>query len=209
MAEIFEVIYQDEQRTIERHRHTLEIRNARGTKSVSLSAEVRTTLKKDEIGALRKAGFNPAEWYALSLPNGYTFALLPLVTRAAVETALRARQEWIEEQQRDPANIERNRIEDLYIRSRRAYENGDWSECYQLKAEADQALTAWRAQYPEAAQAERRSALLAKADDQESLAVGALTYDADGWISPEEQEKRAAAFRAKAAELRSEANANG
>lgn len=106
---------------------------------------------------------------------------------------------------------ERVEIENLFARSRRAL-NRDTDDMnvergYRLEAEARRRLQAWRKDYPDEAKEERRRAMHAKADREESLAVGALTYDADGWISREEQQKRYEEGKEKAASIRAEANA--
>lgn len=75
-----------------------------------------------------------------------------------------------------------------------------------MLAEADIALKAWREKYPAAAAREQVATLHSKADHHDSLAAGALVYDADGWLSTEEQERRAAGYKVKAAELRAEAD---
>lgn len=72
-------------------------------------------------------------------------------------------------------------------------------------AKADKALAQWREDYPEAGRDEKRSNLLASAESMERQAKGALTYDADGWISPNEQQKRHDEGMVKAANLRTEA----
>lgn len=64
------------------------------------------------------------------------------------------------------------------------------------------AIANWRAAYPEAARAHDARSLDSQAEHEEELAVGALTYDADGWIGHDEQQRRHDEHMAKAAHLR-------
>ena len=109
------------------------------------------------------------------------------------------------------AQQERQAIDELYRRSDRALNHdtdGDnVSRGYRLQGEANRRLAAWRIQYPTAAKEERRATLLAQAEHEDHMACGALTYDADGWISPEEQRRRHDEFACKAATLRTTAAA--
>lgn len=56
-----------------------------------------------------------------------------------------------------------------------------------------------------AAAKERAKNLKAKADHERSLAIGALTYDMDGWLNREEQQKRHDEFKANAMKMEREA----
>lgn len=73
------------------------------------------------------------------------------------------------------------------------------------RGEAAQRLAAWRVKYPAAAREEDRNELLEKAEKEESLAKGALVYDADGWLSRVDQKKAHDEHMAKAAEYRRQA----
>jgi len=102
-----------------------------------------------------------------------------------------------------PGAAERRRIDGIYAEADR---KRDWpGEYHPLMIEADKALEKWRATYPREAAAERASDLRAEAEHQRSLAVGALVYDADGWIDRKGQKERAAKFEAEAAKLEAEA----
>jgi hypothetical protein len=112
-----------------------------------------------------------------------------------------------------PANIraareERNAISKLYSEAERALEHdtddNNVSRGYGARAEADARLLAWRKKCPSEAMREDAQRLLAKADHEEHMAVGALTYDADGWIGPAEQQRRHDEFMANAGRLRAE-----
>lgn len=109
------------------------------------------------------------------------------------------------------AREERNNIENLYNQSHKSLttdtDEDNVSRGYRLQAEADTRLKAWRGKYPKMAMLEDADRLESKALKQESLASGALTYSADGWISPTEQQRRHDEFQAEAARLRSEAQA--
>ena len=108
------------------------------------------------------------------------------------------------------AREERMAIEDLFARSHRAltYDTDDMNveRGYKLQAEATRRIAAWRNDYPDEAKEERRRDMYAKADREDSLAVGALTYDMDGSISSEEQQKRYDEGKARAASIRTEAD---
>lgn len=108
---------------------------------------------------------------------------------------------------------ERNAIDRLYCAARRSEhhdeDDNQMMRAMQQRAEADRRLAAWRAKYPEAAAAERREKLLEQAEEQKRLAVGALTYDADGALSPAMQQERHDELMARAAELTKQAEARG
>ena len=107
------------------------------------------------------------------------------------------------------AKAEREAISKLYNRSYQALnydrDGGNVSRGYALRAEADRRMKAWRAQYPAEARKEEAAKLIAQAEHEEDLAARALTYDADGWIGPEEQKKRHGERMTKAQELRAKA----
>jgi hypothetical protein len=75
-----------------------------------------------------------------------------------------------------------------------------------LRRQADERLKAWRLKYPEKARKEDAQGLISKAERQEELASGALTFDMDGSISPEQQQKRHDEFIAKAKDYRKQAD---
>ncbi len=113
--------------------------------------------------------------------------------RAAAE-AERNRPEW----------VERRRISNLFARAEGLR---DYPAEYHLVLQGAQAaLAAWRERYPEAAREARRERLLAEARDAEEKATGALTYDADGWLSAEDRQERHDKWMAAAAQLRREAD---
>lgn len=70
---------------------------------------------------------------------------------------------------------------------------------------AQKALASWREIYPDAAREEDRQSILAEADDLEHKAATALVYDADGWLSAQDQQISSAEFQRKATAKREEA----
>ena len=107
------------------------------------------------------------------------------------------------------AREERAAISKLYAQSHQALnydqDGENVSHGYSLRAKADRQLKAWRAQYPAEARKEEAGKLIAQAEHEEDLAAKALTYDADGWLDLEEQQKRHDERIAKAQELRAKA----
>lgn len=70
---------------------------------------------------------------------------------------------------------------------------------------ADESACAVRV--PAARRAAKIRSLRDQAEHEKSVAIGALTYDADGWLSREDQEKSHATGMAKAAQLEAQAAA--
>ena len=105
---------------------------------------------------------------------------------------------------------ERAAISDLYARAEKALNRDtdadNVSRGYSLRAEADRRLADWRERCPRAAAEEEAVRLLSQAEHEETLAAGALTYDADGWLSRDEQQRRHDEHVAKAADLREQAS---
>jgi len=164
-------------------------------------------IQKDTVAMIRKSGQNPADLRVLAR-FGKSDLVAPTVVAEAIYTAAtRLENEYRAECDRIanlPANRERNAIEALYEEAYRI-ERGTTDDNVmipaQLRAEARERMVAWREKYSEAAKAEDRSNALTKAADLRSKAVGALTYDADGWISREEQKKRHDEFIREAEEI--------
>lgn len=86
------------------------------------------------------------------------------------------------------AQAERSKIERMYdaAEAKRDWPGSYFPAVYQARA----ALSAWRAKYPREAARENASNLRAQADALKLKALRALTYDADGVISADEQRKR-------------------
>jgi hypothetical protein len=92
-----------------------------------------------------------------------------------------------------PAQKMRREINDLYYRAHKLAESDsedNVSGPMMLRGKADKMLSEWQAMYPAEAAQERKDALMSKAQDLRDKASGALTYDADGLIGPEEQQKK-------------------
>lgn len=107
------------------------------------------------------------------------------------------------------AREERKAIDKLYYQSDRSLnhdrDDNNVMRGYGQQSEADKRLKVWREKYPHAAAKEKAELLLTKADREDSLASGALTYDADGWIGPEEQQRRHDEYKKEADDLRQKA----
>jgi len=149
--------------------------------------------------AQRKAGKNPADYRCLGT------ICFPLSSAAWIDAQAEALEAEREAARRDPANIARNQVHDLFDRAKR-YENYP-GEYYPMMQRARAALAAWRQQYSAAARAEDRQALLVQAGHLDDLASGALVYDADGLLGPAEQQRRHDEFKAQADAKRAEAEA--
>lgn len=162
---------------------------------------------KDVASGLKAQGESPSDWFCVQGKNDcgeVKLIVLPKAARRIIEETASAKSQ-AREAAITPAQRERWEIEVLFQKAERLV---DYPGSYHpaLNA-AEAALTAWREKYPEAAREEDRRNLLAQADKHDELAVGALVYDADGWLSASEQETRAAEFRAKAEKLRARAAA--
>jgi len=189
------------------------LRITAGGRPLSVSPSLRTIRTaaptSRTLDGLRAQGLDPATRQAwdCGLPNGLQLAL-PVDCTAPILAAQRDYQAELDAEANDPARIERARINRMYARAdrlARSPSDDNVAGPARLRAQASAALAAWRQQYPAAAAAERADHLLAQAANEDRLAVGALTYDADGSIGPVEQERRAAEHRANAARLRAEA----
>jgi hypothetical protein len=101
---------------------------------------------------------------------------------------------------RTPADLRREEIATLWAKVRRCDRSEDDVEYDRLRFAAQDAESKFYAEFPEELKKDQAAELRAKADKARELASGALVYDADGWISSEEQERRAAEFRAEAAQ---------
>lgn len=107
-----------------------------------------------------------------------------------------------------PAQKERREINDLFARADRL-ENSDSEDNVsgpaRMRSKARRMLTDWQAKYQAEAAGEKRQAMLGKAAHLRDMASGALTYDMDGSISPEEQQKRHDDFIDRARAIEAEA----
>lgn len=104
-----------------------------------------------------------------------------------------------------PEVVERDRIAQMYAQAKSVTDE-DYSRALYLRSAADAALAAWRIRYQDAAREEQRLVLHDKAEHERELATGALTYDADGWLTYEDQQHRHDEHMAKAANYDRQAN---
>jgi hypothetical protein len=83
---------------------------------------------------------------------------------------------------------ERTRIEQMFdlAESKRNYPGA----YFPAKAKAQAALKAWQEKHPREAALEHARRLREEAGHLRDKARGALAYDADGWLSREDQQKR-------------------
>jgi hypothetical protein len=112
------------------------------------------------------------------------------------------------EQQRSasitPAQKERAEINNLYYRAKKlenSSSENNVSEPMIIRGRADKMYADWCKKYPEEVQKENKEKLIRKAENSRELARGALTYDCDGSLSPEEQQKRYDTFIRQAEEI--------
>jgi hypothetical protein len=107
-----------------------------------------------------------------------------------------------------PAQKEREAIAKLYNKAEAAYYSEDddnVSDYYGFLGAADRRFAAWKIAYPQDWALEQAENLEFEASEKEYKAAGALTYDADGWITPAEQQARHDRFIAEANDLREQA----
>ena len=106
------------------------------------------------------------------------------------------------------AQRERREINNLFAKAERLA-NSDSEDNVSgpmiLRGKARKMLADWQAKYPADAAEEKRQAMLDNAAHLRDMASGALTYDMDGSISPEEQQKRHDDFINQAKAIEAEA----
>ena len=186
---------------------TVWLRTAKGEGPL-LDSETKEISKEQMLACAKASEWNkiPASAYARM---GTSETGLTVMLADEYDSARRAEQRAYLDQH--PEVAERAEISALFARGNGIIqgnrEEDDTGRGYNMIGEAEKRLAAWRIKYPEAAKEEARQKLIGDAEKQESLAVGALTYDADGWIGPEEQQKRHDEFMAKVIEIRKQAAA--
>jgi len=192
-----------------------EIRNGilRSGKNILINNDlILAPWTKEKVAAEIKAGRVGAEIEAMGMKHGDNGNGLICKWEeemvAERETQERAEYNALPQDVRD-AREERNAIEQLYAAAykseHRDTDDNNINRAMMQRGEATQRLAAWRAKYPVAAREEDSKGLLAKAEKEESLAKGALVYDADGWLSHADQEKSHDEHMAKATEYRKQA----
>lgn len=112
------------------------------------------------------------------------------------------------EQQRNasvtPAQKERAEINNLYYRAQRLENSSDENNVAGpmiMRGRADKMYADWCKKYPTEAQKEHNEKLVRKAENLRDLARGALTYDCDGYLNQDEQQKRHDTFIKQAEEI--------
>lgn len=191
-----ETIYKDEKRELGVDGGNLVIVTSRGNRTHWLSGMQIAAPQPAHTEAIRKAGEDPIGWYAIQTNPANVYALLPPQTREAVEAAISNYKASRDAVVNDPANVARREVNALFAKAR-AREDYP-GEYFPLLQKAETALKAWKDQYPEAAEADRKAALKAEAEHKRHLAADALTFDADGWYDEAERQKRHDALIAEA-----------
>lgn len=191
------IIYEDEDRRVEVSANGYEI----------ITADGRRLGMSRYVGEIRPLPPIMRKAVKASGKTGYVF-LAGLAMPRQVATAIKAHSdESLEADRRayetsHPGAKERGEIERLFDRSRsEKLKDEDYSESIRLRLEAEDRLDVWRKKYPAEAGEEDAENLRARAAKKRELAARALLYDADGSLSPADQERRSAAFRAEAEEL--------
>ncbi len=108
-----------------------------------------------------------------------------------------------------PAQREKNEIDKMFAQAD-YIANSDREDNVMfpniLRCKAKKLLEAWKEKYPAEANREKAEELRQQAQHKRDLAVGALTYDADGWLSSDQQQQRHDDFITEAKSLEREAN---
>jgi hypothetical protein len=148
------------------------------------------------VAQLKKMGENPTNWYTIRNTANQPMVVLPVATKPAIQTAIQMGKDLDAENNRIanlPENRDRREIENLYDKAYRIEHSGREDNVMapaQMRSEARRMMAAWREKYPDAAMAEDKRNLRAKAEDMRSKAIGALLYDMDGSLSREAQQQR-------------------
>ena len=198
----------------ERLRVPAEVRNGvlRNGKNILINSDFIPAGEKDRIVKQIKAGSITPEIEKMGMKIGDNGN--GLIVRWAEDVERECREKARKEYDALPADEraaieERREIDRLYMISDQALnrdtDDDNVSRGYSRQAQADRRLAAWRVRYPKQARLEEADKLEHLAVREDDLASGALVYDADGWISPEEQQKRHDEHKDKAARLRAEA----
>jgi hypothetical protein len=148
-------------------------------------AEGYKTLGKDAIIALIKAGKFaeiPADCFA---KEGTSASGLEVIDYEIIRN-----QEIIN---LTDAQKERIRINGLFAKAyarQNASDDNNVQDYFIILGQAKKALAAWKVNYPAEAKEEKRDSLMNKAAELRSTAIGALTYDCDGDLTPAMQQAR-------------------
>lgn len=115
------------------------------------------------------------------------------------EADRREHEEWLAN--RSPAELRRVELAAMWSNVERCDRSQDDVEYDRLRFAAQSAQEKFHAEFPAELKADQVPQLRARAEHARHLASGAMTYDADGWLDAQEQERRAAKYRDEAAEL--------
>ena len=159
---------------------------------------------KEKLAALIKARKSEEIPLACIAKYGHNESGLLVVDKDEYYAEKRAKAE----REMTPAQRERIEIQKLYAKANKianSESEDNVSKPMAIRSKADKKLADWRKKYPVEAAKEKAADLRAKADHERDLARGALLYDADGWLSKEDQQKRHDEHIAKATELEKQA----
>jgi len=199
-------IYRDGKRQISVEGIRLEVKGKFDKEIELVGAEITTDIPEIIKNMLKEIGDTEEKcilYTACQKP-----VVIPLAAMAVIQaeiTAIKAKNEALRNQ---PENIERRAIDALYSKADRLAESDSEDNVagpMSIRAEAHRRLINWRMRYPECAKKEDKNNLLALASEQEHLATGALTFDADGWLDNNAQQKRHDEFIRKAEEYKEQA----
>lgn len=197
-------IYKDEKRVITVNYGVIKVNTNPNVRVILSDAATTTIIPAEYQGALKKQGADPSDYFVVKGYGGRVCGCFPLTAKDAVEKAIRDYK--IErDAPLSPATIARNKVSALFAKAERLIDYP--GEYFPARNAARKALIEWQANYPEAAKEEKRSKLLAQAEDLKSKAIGALVYDADGSLTAEYQQKQHDKWMAEAEAKIAEANA--
>jgi outer membrane lipoprotein-sorting protein len=202
-------IYKDNEREIVQDGETVTIYKG-GKKIISSNyislLSTTTQIMPALASALRKQGYDLSQYFYF---RGFDRpVVMPIACRAAVDNMLREYKAIIEQERNKPENVEWGKICELREKANRIA-NSDREDNVQtpilLRKDADELEKQWRIKYQGASREQDAQRLEEKADREEEIAKGALVYDADGWLSSSEQQKRHDGHMAQATEYRNQA----
>lgn len=182
-------IYKDEKRTLLVVNGTLKASTNSNINIPLATASTSLQIPPEYKSALKKQNVNPDDYFVVYLfKGGRVGGCFPLGAKPAVDKAISDYVAEIEAARNDPARIARNKVFEMFEKARRRYDYP--GEYYPLLKAAEKALEEWLLAYPEAAKEEKKRQLLSEAEELKAKAVGALVYDADGWLTAEDKQKR-------------------
>lgn len=205
-----ETIYSDDEREFTWRPGQIVVWSRAANKTMTFPASkliLDPQLQRKSVALLKKIGKNPADYRVLWRLGDSDLVTPTDVAEKVFREGTRLEAEYEAECKRIrnlPENRERDEIERLWAeadRIERSDREDNVATPVQLRSRARRLMAEWRKKYPEAGRDEDRRELMAKAADLRSKAVGALTYDADGSLGPEEQKRSHDEFIRQAEEL--------